>query len=107
MVILSTHIVDDVSDLCNDMAIILNGELKLAGKPLELIKKLDEKVWQGLVEKDVAESLKDDERLISSRLYMGKVKVRLLSNVEPMNGFTLNEPEIEDLYFATINNFEI
>jgi ABC-type multidrug transport system ATPase subunit len=107
VVILSTHIVDDVSDLCNDMAIILNGELKLAGKPLELIKKLDEKVWQGLVEKDVSESLKDDERLISSRLYMGKVKVRLLSNVEPMNGFTLNEPEIEDLYFATINNFEI
>ena len=107
VVILSTHIVDDVSDLCNDMAIILNGELKLAGKPLELIKKLEAKVWQGLVEKDVAESLKDDERLISSRLYMGKVKVRLLSNVEPMNGFTLNEPEIEDLYFATINNFEI
>ena len=107
VVILSTHIVDDVSDLCNDMAIILNGELKLAGKPLELIKKLEEKVWQGLVEKDVAESLKDDERLISSRLYMGKVKVRLLSNVEPINGFTLNEPEIEDLYFATINNFEI
>ena len=107
VVILSTHIVDDVSDLCNDMAIILNGELKLAGKPLELIKKLKQKVWQGLVEKDVAESLKDDERLISSRLYMGKVKVRLLSNVEPMNGFTLNEPEIEDLYFATINNFEI
>ena len=107
VVILSTHIVDDVSDLCNDMAIILNGELKLAGKPLELIKKLEEKVWQGLVEKDVAESLKDDERLISSRLYMGKVKVRLLSNVEPMNGFSLNEPEIEDLYFATINNFEI
>ena len=107
VVILSTHIVDDVSDLCNDMAIILNGELKLAGKPLELIKKLEAKVWQGLVEKDVAESLKDDERLISSRLYMGKVKVRLLSKVEPMNGFTLNEPEIEDLYFATINNFEI
>ena len=107
VVILSTHIVDDVSDLCNDMAIILNGELKLAGKPLELIKKLKQKVWQGLVEKDVAESLKDDERLISSRLYMGKVKVRLLSNVEPMNGFTLNDPEIEDLYFATINNFEI
>jgi len=107
VVILSTHIVDDVSDLCNDMAIILNGELKLAGKPLELIKKLKQKVWQGLVEKDVAENLKNDERLISSRLYMGKVKVRLLSNVEPMNGFTINEPEIEDLYFSTINNFEI
>ena len=107
VVILSTHIVDDVSDLCNDMAIILNGELKLAGKPLELIKKLEKKVWQGLVEKDVAESLKDDERLISSRLYMGKVKVRLFSDEGPESGFTISDPEIEDLYFATINNFAI
>ena len=107
VVILSTHIVDDVSDLCNDMAIILNGELRLVGKPLELIKKLEKKVWQGLVEKDVAESLKDDERLISSRLYMGKVKIRLLSDEEPESGFTISDPEIEDLYFATINNFEI
>ena len=107
IVILSTHIVDDVSDLCNDMAIILNGELKLSGKPLELIKRLEGKVWQGLVEKDIAETLEDDERLISSRLYMGKVKVRLLSDDEPMSGFKLYEPEIEDLYFATINDFQI
>ena len=107
VVILSTHIVDDVSDLCNDMAIILNGELKLVGKPLELIKKLQKKVWQGLVEKDVAESLKDDERLISSRLYMGKVKVRLFSDEGPESGFTISDPEIEDLYFSTINNFAI
>ena len=107
IVILSTHIVDDVSDLCNDMAIILNGELKLSGKPLELIKKLEGKVWQGLIEKDVAEALEDDKRLISKRLYMGKVKVRLLSDDEPMKGFKLNEPEIEDLYFATINDFRI
>ena len=107
IVILSTHIVDDVSDLCNDMGIILNGELKLSGKPLELIKKIEGKVWQGLIEKDVAETLEDDERLISKRLYMGKVKVRLLSDGEPMKGFKLNEPEIEDLYFATINDFRI
>jgi len=107
IVILSTHIVDDVSDLCNDMAIILNGELKLAGKPLELLERLDAKVWQGLVEKDATESLKDDKRLISSRLYMGKVKVRLLSDDEPMSGFKLHEPEIEDLYFATVNDFQI
>ena len=107
IVILSTHIVDDVSDLCNDMAIILNGELKLSGKPLELIKKIEGKVWQGLIEKDVAETLEDDERLISKRLYMGKVKVRLLSDGAPMKGFKLNEPEIEDLYFATINDFRI
>jgi hypothetical protein len=89
------------------MAIILNGELKLAGKPLELLERLDAKVWQGLVEKDATESLKDDKRLISSRLYMGKVKVRLLSDDEPMSGFKLHEPEIEDLYFATVNDFQI
>ena len=50
VVILSTHIVDDVSDLCNDMAIILEGELKLTGKPLELIEKLNGMIWQGLLE---------------------------------------------------------
>ena len=104
IVILSTHIVDDVSDLCNDMAIILNGELKLAGKPLELIEKLDGKVWQGLVDKTEVNLLKNDERLISSRLYMGKVKVRLFSDDKPRDGFRLSEPEIEDLYFSTINN---
>ena len=104
VVILSTHIVDDVSDLCNDMAIILEGELKLTGKPLELIEKLNGMIWQGLLEKSVADTLKDDERLISTRLYMGKVKVRLLSDEKPMDGFELYQPEIEDLYFATINS---
>tara|TARA_Y100000817_G_scaffold270948_1_gene229339 strand:- start:221 stop:919 length:699 start_codon:yes stop_codon:yes gene_type:complete len=107
IVILSTHIVDDVSDLCNDMAIILDGEVKLAGKPIDLIEKLNGKVWQGVLEKTDAESLKDDDRLISSRLYMGKVKARLLSDEEPIPSFKLNEPEIEDLYFATINDFKI
>ncbi len=107
IVILSTHIVDDVSDLCNDMAIILEGELKLSGQPIELIKKLNGKVWQGLIEKEDAESLKEDQRLISSRLYMGKVKARLFSKEEPISGFALSDPEIEDLYFATINNFQI
>ena len=95
VVILSTHIVDDVSDLCNDMAIILNGKLKLVGKPLELIKKLEKKVWQGLVEKDFAESLKDDERLISSRLYMGKVKVRLFSDEDQKADLLLAIPRLK------------
>ena len=104
IVILSTHIVDDVSDLCNDMAIILNGKLRLKGKPLELIKKINGMVWQGLVEKSDAENVKNDERLISSRLYMGKVKIRLLSKDKPMEGFEITQPEIEDLYFSAIND---
>ena len=104
IVILSTHIVDDVSDLCNDMAIILNGKLRLKGKPLELIKKINGMVWQGLVEKSDAEDVKNDERIISSRLYMGKVKIRLLSKDKPMEGFEITQPEIEDLYFSAIND---
>ena len=104
IVILSTHIVDDVSDLCNDMAIILNGKLRLKGKPLELIKKINGMVWQGLVEKSDAEGVKNDERIISSRLYMGKVKIRLLSKEKPMEGFEITQPEIEDLYFSAIND---
>ena len=104
IVILSTHIVDDVSDLCNDMAIILNGKLRLKGKPLELIKKINGMVWQGLVEKSEAEDVKNDERLISSRLYMGKVKIRLLSKDKPMEGFEITQPEIEYLYFSAIND---
>ena len=104
IVILSTHIVDDVSDLCNDMAIILNGKLRLKGKPLELIKKINGMVWQGLVEKSDAEDVKNDERLISSRLYMGKIKIRLLSKEKPMEGFEITQPEIEDLYFSAIND---
>ena len=104
IVILSTHIVDDVSDLCNDMAIILNGKLRLKGKPLELIKKINGMVWQGLVEKSDAEDVKNDERIISSRLYMGKVKIRLLSKEKPMEGFEITQPEIEDLYFSAIND---
>ena len=104
IVILSTHIVDDVSDLCNDMAIILNGKLRLKGKPLELIKKINGMVWQGLVEKSDAEDVKNDERIISSRLYMGKIKIRLLSKEKPLKGFELTQPEIEDLYFSAIND---
>ena len=104
IVILSTHIVDDVSDLCNDMAIILNGKLRLKGKPIELIEKINGMVWQGLVEKSDAEDVKNDERLISSSLYMGKLKIRLLSKEKPLEGFELTQPEIEDLYFSAINN---
>ena len=104
IVILSTHIVDDVSDLCNDMAIILNGKLRLKGKPLELIKKINGMVWQGLVEKSDSEDVKNDERIISSRLYMGKIKIRLLSKEKPLKGFELTQPEIEDLYFSAIND---
>ena len=107
IVILSTHIVDDVSDLCNNMAIILNGEVHLVGEPIQLIKKLDSKVWSGLVEKSDLPDIEKNNDVISSRLYLGKVQVRIFSESPVQNGFESANPEIEDLYFATINGLNI
>ena len=107
IVILSTHIVDDVSDLCNYMAIILNGEVHLVGEPIQLIKKLDQKVWKGLIEKSELVEIEKENDVISSRLYLGKVQVRIFSESPMQNGFEPVSPEIEDLYFATINGVSI
>ena len=107
IVILSTHIVDDVSDLCNNMAIILNGEVHLVGEPIQLIKKLDQKVWKGLIEKSDLVEIEKENDVISSRLYLGKVQVRIFSESPMQNGFEPVSPEIEDLYFATINGLSI
>ena len=88
------------------MAIIMNGEVKLIGEPLGLIKGLTKQVWTGFVEKKEYKSIKEDYQLISSRLYMGKVQIRLLDDKQPIEGFDQTSPEIEDLYFATINNLD-
>ena len=106
IVLLSTHIVEDVSDLCSHMAIIKDGEVRLIGEPMGLIRGLTKQVWTGLVNKKDYKSIKNDYQLISSKLYMGKVQVRLLDDRQSMEGFEQTSPEIEDIYFATINELE-
>ena len=103
IVILSTHIVEDVSDLCSKMAIIKDGKVKLVGEPLTLVKDLKAQVWTGLVTKKDFKNVKNDHQVISSKLSMGKVQIRVLSDQEPIDGFKQVDAEIEDLYFATIN----
>ena len=103
IVILSTHIVEDVSDLCSKMAIIKDGKVKLVGEPLTLVQDLKAQVWTGLVTKKDFNNVKNDHQVISSKLSMGKVQIRVLSDQEPIDGFKQVDPEIEDLYFATIN----
>jgi len=107
IVILSTHIVDDVRDLCNDMAIILNGEVQVMGEPIELIKALNGKVWNGLVDKKDVVKIEEENQVISSRLNMGKVQVRVYSDIPLDNGFEKVDAEIEDLYFSTIHGLKI
>ena len=107
IVILSTHIVEDVSDLCGSMAIIKDGQVKIVGEPQVLIKELTTQVWTGLVEKKDFKSIKKNHQVISSRLSMGKVQIRVLDDNEPIPGFSQASPEIEDLYFATINELDL
>ena len=107
IVILSTHIVEDVSDLCGNMAIIKDGQVKVVGEPQALIKELTTQVWTGLVEKKDFKSIKKNHQVISSRLSMGKVQIRVLDDNEPIAGFSQTNPEIEDLYFATINELDL
>ena len=107
IVILSTHIVDDVRDLCNDMAIILNGEVQIMGEPIDLIKELSGKVWKGLVDKKELINIEKDNQVISSRLHMGKVQVRIFSDKPLDHSFEKTDAEIEDLYFSTIHGLDI
>ena len=107
IVILSTHIVEDVSDLCSKMAIIKDGKVKLVGEPLTLVKDLKAQVWTGLVMKKDFKNVKNDHQIISSKLSMGKVQIRVLSDQMPIDGFKQVDPEIEDLYFATINELSL
>jgi ABC-2 type transport system ATP-binding protein len=107
VVILSTHIVDDVRDLCNDMAIILDGEVKVMGEPIELIKALNGKVWKGLVNKKDVPKIEKENQVISSKLHMGKVQVRIFSNTPIDDFFEKADAEIEDLYFSTIHGLDI
>lgn len=103
IVILSTHIVDDVSDLCQKMAIINKGELLLVDEPLNAMHKLNNKVWRKLVAKQERESYRESYKIISETLFAGKVYVTIYSENNPGNGFVAVEPTLEDVYFSHIH----
>lgn len=103
IIILSTHIVEDVSELCREMAIIDKGQVKVEGKPLELIQKLEGKIWEKTITKTELAGYKDDARLIYSRLSVGKVLIHLESDENPGADFKLVQPDLRDVYFSTLN----
>ncbi|MEM6263566.1 MAG: ABC transporter ATP-binding protein [Bacteroidota bacterium] len=105
IVILSTHIVEDVSDLCEQMAIIHRGEVLLTGQPLELIQQAKGKVWETQVEKHELEQYQDRYNVISSRFFAGKVILRAFGE-QPGPMFEPAEPGLEDVYFSHIKEKE-
>ena len=102
IVILSTHIVSDVSDLCPNMAIIHQGEVLLNGQPNELTQRLNGRIWAASVVRSDLASAKQQYPVISTRLIAGKTRIHVISERQPGSNFEAVEPSLEDTYFAAI-----
>ena len=102
VVILSTHIVDDVADLCPRMAVLANGRLQLEGPPAELIASTRGRVWRKTISHAELEKYQSDYEVISTRLFAGNTIVHVLSDTQP-KGFEPVEGGLEDVYFATLS----
>jgi ABC-type multidrug transport system ATPase subunit len=103
-VILSTHIVDDVRELCPRMAIIANGELLLEGGPSEALAALEGKVWSKILKSDdELRALESQMQVISTHLVAGQHEVRVFANANPGDGFHPVDSELEDVYFINLS----
>ncbi|MDQ1090063.1 ABC transporter ATP-binding protein [Siphonobacter sp. SORGH_AS_1065] len=106
VVILSTHIVEDVHDLCPEMAVLVGGKLILKGKPSTLVEKLKGRVWQKNVSKEELPSLQACHQVISTRFVSGHTQIHILSDTKPAIDFKPVEPGLEDVYFSTLFSFQ-
>ncbi|MEQ8907468.1 ABC transporter ATP-binding protein [Ekhidna sp.] len=102
VVILSTHIVDDVKELCTNMAIINQGNLLYQGSPSNALDAIKGKVWRKKIEKAELEKYKEQFTVISDRLIAGKPEIHVLSDANPDPSFESVEADLEDVYFSYI-----
>ena len=105
IVVLSTHIVSDVSDLCPNMAIINKGEVLLTGKPDELTSALNGRLWATSVPRADLAAARQRYPVISTRLISGQTRIHVISNTQPGPAFSAVVPELEDIYFAAIGGY--
>lgn len=99
VVILSTHIVEDVRELCRNFAVIAHGNVVFTGTPEEAISALHGKIWKKTVEKSELAEYQKNYRLIATRLIAGKPVIRVFSETDPGSGFESTETDLEDVYF--------
>lgn len=104
IVILSTHIVDDVSYLCSDMAVIHQGELLLKASPVEALEMLNGNIFEKEIDKNDIATFKEKYNMLSSRFFSGKTFIRIHSGSEPEGGFVKSAPTLEDVYFHYTKN---
>lgn len=102
VVILSTHIVEDVADLCPRMAVIVRGQIQLEGAPKELIERSHGSIWARTIERGALEDYRAQYEVISTRLFAGETIVHIVSPSDPGNGFTAVDGGLEDVYFSTL-----
>lgn len=102
IVILSTHIVDDVRELCSAMAIMNLGDIVYSGSPVTVLEELRNKVWMKSIEREEIETYKSQFHLISDKMVAGKPQIHVLSDSQPDPGFISVEPNLEDVFFTKI-----
>ncbi len=102
VVILSTHIVEDVAELCSRMAIIAEGRIVAQGVPSELMAQLKGRIWRRIIPKTDLESYRARHQVILTRLAGGQTLIHVLADGDPGDGFTPVEAGLEDLYFSTL-----
>ena len=103
IVILSTHIVDDIRELCTKMAIMNEGQIVFQGNPQNAIDELNGKVYQRFVTREELEIFANNYAIISNKMVGGQPFIHVLSETNPENGFELVKPNLEDVFFSKIN----
>lgn len=104
VVILSTHIVDDVTKLCPDMAIIHEGVIQMTGSPQAAIEALEGKVWRRVIPRQELSSFKQQYQVIGEHLIAGQTQIMILSETDPGNEFEPKPADLEDVYFSYITD---
>ena len=104
VVILSTHIVEDVSDLCPAMAVISGGRIIRQGAPAELVQSLKGRVWRKSIPKAALADYQTRYEVISNRLFAGQTVIHVLADADPGDGFASIGGNLEDLYFSTLSS---
>jgi ABC-2 type transport system ATP-binding protein len=102
VVILSTHIVEDVSDLCTRMAVLVDGRVQLEGAPLELIAATRGRIWMKTIDRSALPQYRERYQILSTRLFAGNTILHVLSDRDPGEGFACVEGGLEDVYFSTL-----
>lgn len=102
VVILSTHIVEDVSELCTRMGIINKGEILHEAEPLKAINELNGRIWRSIIPKSALPQIEREHTIISTKLLAGRTVVHIYSDELPGGDFELVAPDLEDVYFSTI-----